>query len=227
MQKGFLSLLILVLVFIAAFAGFTYWFLRAHEKAQFIPPVLNWSAAKQENDASPSASVSKKQTFTDQELGILIKVPSSNLKVVDESEEEFHKRVNGNFRENFTATTGYEPAKFVASYAVADNRNLFDNSPFSLWVFENPDDLTVEKWFDFYWYYPFVWGDFSDRRLEVAPNDDTTVDGVPAKYGVVNYQSGSPKYIYVQYLNKMYLFKVLDHSGGTGEQILNSFKFLK
>ena len=55
-----------------------------------------------------------------------------------------------------------------------------------------PNSLTIDKWYERYWYYPFVWGDYTARRNSVAPIKESTISGTLAKSGIVTYQPGEP-----------------------------------
>ncbi len=150
-----------------------------------------------------------------------------DLTVKEDSEEEYNKRGNGDFRKNFKGYVGYEPPAFLGAAAVLGKDNNFDNNPFTIWVFDNPNNLTVDGWFDKYWYYPFVWGVFDyTSKGHIALDKEATVSGEMAKSKVVVYQPGQPKFIYVAKEGKMYLFRIIDDSKNTGDQILSTFKFL-
>lgn len=147
-----------------------------------------------------------------------------DLSVKEDSEEEFNKRGNGNFRKNFTGYVGYEPPKPLGAVAVLDKDLSFDKNLFSVWVFDNPDGLTADKWFDKYWYYPFIWGVFDDTsKGHIALDQEATISGQLAKYKIVSYQPGFPKFMYVVKDKRMYLFRII---GEAGEEILSSFKFI-
>ena len=141
-----------------------------------------------------------------------------NFSVKDDSEEEFNKRGNGDFRKNFKGYVGYEPAEVLGAAVVLDKNEEYDLNPFSVWVFDNPDDLTIDKWYGNYWYYPFVWGDFTQKgKIELAPMSDATVSGQIGKSGVIDYQPGKPKFVYLAQDKKMYLFRII---GTEGDSIL-------
>ncbi len=164
-------------------------------------------------------------TYTNQNFSFEFQYPDSNFIVKEDSEAEYNKRNNGDFRKNFKGYVGYEPGKSLGAVAVLDQSNSYDNNPLSIWVFDNPDDLTIDRWFDNYWYYPFLWGVFDyTSKSHIALDKEATVSGQMAKYKVVTYQPGSPKFMYVARDEKMYLFRVI---GENGDKILSSLKFLK
>ena len=106
---------------------------------------------------------------------------------------------------------------------VLDKSNSYDLNPLSVWIFDNPQDLSVDAWYKNYWYYPFVWGDFTyTGKFTLAPKEEATVSGQMAKSGIIDYQLGKPKFIYLSKDKQMYLFRII---GENGDKILQSFKF--
>ena len=209
MQKGsaqiFLVLVALVLVVLGAF----YFFQSKPDNSQ-ITTVLNPQKAESST------------TYTDQKLGFELQYPKQ-LILQPDTEEEFNKRGNGNFRKNFTSYVTYPPAEVLGAMVILDKTGLFETNPFTLWVFNNPENLEVDKWYLNFWYYPFVWGDYTARRNDVAPANEATISGQISKSGVVDYQPGKPKFVYINYQGKMYLFRII---GESGDQILSTFKFI-
>lgn len=150
---------------------------------------------------------------------------SKDMKVKQDSEEEFNKRGNGDYRKNFRGYVGYEPGKVLGAVVVLDKDGKYDTNPFSVWIFNNDNNLTIDTWFKDYWYYPYLWGVFDwTSKGHVAPDSEATISGQMAKYKTVFYQPGKPKFVYVSKDQKMYLFRII---GETGDKILSSFKFLK
>lgn len=164
-------------------------------------------------------------TYQNQNLGFEFQYPVKGFNAKEDSEAEFNKRGNGDFRKNFKGYVGYEPGKPLGAVAVLDATNSFDNSPLIIWVFDNQDDLTVDSWFNKYWYYPFLWGVFDwTSKGHIALATEATISGKPAKYKIVSYQPGKPKFVYVSSGKKMYLFRII---GEAGDKIFSTFKFLK
>lgn len=147
-----------------------------------------------------------------------------DLKVLEDSEAEFNKRGNGDFRKNFKGYVGYEPGKALGAVVVLDKDQKFDTNPLTVWVFDNPSNLSIDAWYKNYWYYPFVWGDFTYLgKFTLAPKEEATISGQIGKSGKIDYQPGKPKFIYVSKDKKMYLFRII---GEAGMKILSAFKFL-
>ncbi len=210
MLRGFAAPFLLIGVLLLIGLPFGYFFFNRSSSAplEIIPQVVEKS--------------NNLQTYSDQTLGFEFSVEES-FKVQKDSEEEFNIRGNGNFRKNFRSFVGFEPGKFLGAVAVLDESNSFDTNPLTIWVFDNPQDLSIEKWYANFWYFPFVWGDFTFKgRADLAPADEATIFGLTTKSRVVTYQPGQPKFVYLPHQGKMYLFRII----GEGEKILESFKLL-
>lgn len=210
MQKGSTPIFIIALAVIVILTGVFFFSQKLSKDNLQISPQVN----------SPEETI---KTHTDQSLGFELNYPSEMTLKID-TEEEFNKRGNGNFRKNFKYYITYPPADFLGAVLVLDKTNSFETNPFTVWVFANPDNLAIDRWYKDYWYYPFVWGDYTERRNNVAPIKEATISGQIARFGVVSYQPGSPKYIYLSKEKKMYLLRVI---GENGDKILSTFKFLK
>lgn len=213
MQKGAAQLLLLALVLIVIASGIYFYSQRSFNSSKG----TNLQASQL---ALPTIPQDKNYSNP---LGFQFQYPNG-LTVKEDSEEEFSKRGKGDFRKNFRGYVGYEPGQFLGAVAVLAKDGNFDTNPFTLWVFDNPDNITIDSWFDKYWYYPFLWGVFDYvSKGHVTLDQEATVSGMMAKYKVVSYQPSSPKYIYVSNNKKMYLFRII---GSDGDKILQSFKFL-
>ncbi len=187
--------------------------------------ILFYEMSKGNNSLQNPAAILKKQPdfiIYDSPLGFQFKY-AKDLLVKQDSEEEYNKRGNGDFRKNFRGYVQYDPGKFIGSVVVLDKTNNYDTNPFTVWVFDNPNDLSIDAWYKNYWYYPFVWGDFTyTGKFELAPKTDATISGQLGKSGIIDYQPGKPKFIYFSKDKKMYLFRII---GQSGEKILQSFHF--
>lgn len=211
MQRGFAQLLLLLAIFAAAaFAG-VYFYQSPKEKPSLQSPRLT--------EKQPELN-----DYSGTDLGFRFEY-LKDLIVEKDSEEEFNKRGNGDFRKNFKGYVGYEPGEFLGAVAVLEKLEEYDTNPFSVWVFNNNNNLLVEQWFKDYWYYPYLWGVFDyTSKGHVTPDQEATISGQLAKYKIVSYQPNSPKYLYLSKDKKMYLFRII---GEAGDQILSSFKFLE
>lgn len=213
MQRGFTWLILLPLILLLT--GLGIWFnLRQTQTLSKVTSNVRLSVAA---SALPQAQ----PAFVSSELGF--KLDSFGLEVRTDSEAEFNKRGNGDFRKNFQGYVGYEPAPVIGAVVILDQDKNYERAPLSIWVFANPDNINPPVWYTRYWYYPFVWGDFSyDTKAKAAPVEIATVSGQVANSATIDYQPNKPKFYLLPKDGKMYLFRVV----GTGENILNSFKFL-
>lgn len=212
MQKGFSVPLLLLGILVVCGVIFSYVFYVKTSQKNYRKVSPN---PKQETPL---------KVYSNQELDFEFQYVEG-VEVKIDSEEEFNQRGNGDFRKNFTYYVTYPPAKVLGAFSVLDETGSFEMSPFTVWVFENSNDLTIEKWYNNFWYYPFVWGDYTASRNNVAPMIDATISGQIAKLGVVSYQPGSPKFIYLNHSGKMYLIRIINKQENLEDQILESFKF--
>lgn len=167
------------------------------------------------------------ETYSNKNLGIGFDY-SKDYEVVEETEEEFSERGNGNFRKNFTGYVGYAPGETLGSVVVLDESSDYENAPLSIWVFSNSEALTPESWYKQYWYYPYIWGDFTSRANLIAPTLAATVSGQLGGYNIVDYREGKPQFTLIPFGDKMYLFKFpTQNKPEEVEEILESFKFFK
>lgn len=216
MQKGFAQLLIIFIFFIIIIGAGVYLY-------------QNYKTPTSPNSPSPSSSSNPSNSsdfkdYSDQSLGFSLKFPK-DLTVKQDSEEEFNKRGNGEYRKNFKGYVGYEPGKFLGAVVVLEKEESYEINPFTLWIFDNPNELSIDKWHHDFWYYPFIWGDFtSEGKYQLAPAKEATVSGQIGKSRVLDYPVGKPKFIYISKDKKMYLFRII---GESGDKILDSFKFLE
>ncbi|MCL4365673.1 hypothetical protein M1437_00390 [Patescibacteria group bacterium] len=216
MQKGTATLILLVVGLVMV--GFISLFAFGFPKSLVLPKTSSPVLLKQ----LTAVSDAKPLIYSNQKLGLEFQYLNKDFKVQEDSEADYNKRGNGDFRKNFKGYVGYEPGKFSGAVVVLDKPNSYEVNPFSVWVFDNPDNLTATGWFDKYWYYPFVWGVFDwTSKGHIALDTEATISGKQAKYKIVSYQPGKPKFVYVQNGQKMYLFKVV---GDSGDKILSSLK---
>ncbi|MBU1031408.1 hypothetical protein KKE03_00570 [Patescibacteria group bacterium] len=207
MQRGSVQLLVVFIAVIILVAG-GYYYLNSKAK-----------------NPLPTIKTIQSNDYTNQSLGFTFTYPKG-LTLKEDSEEEFNKRGNGDFRKNFKWYVGYEPGEFLGAVIILDQDSSYDTNPFTVWVFGNPNNLTIDTWYKNYWYYPFVWGDFTyTGKFTLAPKEEATISGQMGKSGIIDYQPGQPKFIYVAKEGKMYLFRIIDDANHTGDQILSSFKF--
>lgn len=215
MQKGFSPILWLILLAIII------------SIAVFASPIIKQKNSQVPNISIPSPVKSLKKEpniYSNKDLGVEFSYEGDSLVAKEDTEEVFNKRGKGDFRKNFKGYVGYEPGKFLGAVVVLEEEGNYEINPFSVWLFDNPDELSIDKWHHDYWYYPFVWGDFtSEGKFIRAPQEEATVSGQTGKSGIIEYQPGKPKFIYISKEGKMYLFRII---GEDGDKILATFKFL-
>lgn len=176
---------------------------------------------------SPLVSPSpKSQSMFDDKLGLNFDIPSG-FSLKKETEEEYFKRANGPIRKNFNYYVLYNPAEFLeAFYIIPDSENNLDKAILTVWVFQNPEGLDAGRFYDKYWYYPFVWGEFSAAKNKIAPEDIELIDSKEGRFGVVDYREGKPEFIYLQLKDKNLMLQIQFPSENlTAKEILKSFRF--
>src|SRR3989344_5252124 len=219
MQRGSALPLLLVALFLLG-AGLAGFFL-----ANSNQPKVPESDQIKVNEISPPASP-KAANSSDDLLGLSFEIPSG-YKMIKETEEEYFKRANGQIRKNFNYYVLYNPAEFAeAFYVLAGSENNPDKAILTVWVFQNPEDLDPEKFYGKYWYYPFVWGEFSSAKNKIAPVDLELVGGKESKFGVVDYRDNKPKFSYLPLRDKKLMMQIqYPDDNPVAEDILRSFKF--
>ncbi len=211
MQKGTAALFLLIaglLVMVGIFGIFYF-----KSPKQSVPPLVSKTSPQPPKDL----------TYNNQKLNLQFQYPIKDWVAKEDTEEAYNQRGNGDFRKNFKSYVGYEPGKPLGAVVVLGQDQNYDTNPFSLWIFDNPNNLTVDNWFSKYWYYPFLWGVFDyTSKSHITLDTEATISGTPAKSKIVTYQPGKPKFIYAAKDQKIYLFRVI---GDTGDKILSTFKF--
>lgn len=218
MQRGSVLPLVLFLIclLVLSAAGFIYF--------RFL------SSKTPDNDtqttvASPTAN-SEDQVMRDSLLGLKFEIPIK-YSVKKETEEEYFKRAYGNIRKNFGSYVLYSPAEFAeAFYIISDSENNLDKATVTVWVFKNPEGLDAKEFYDKFWYYPFVWGDFTQAKSEISPANTELINGREVLSGVVGYRDGKPKYIYLPLMDKELMMQIqFKNEDLIAKEIVQSFRF--
>lgn len=214
MQRGFATIIPLFIILIVLILSASFAYTQKNNKSTIAPEVIK-------------IQTSQNPAYKNQELGFEFEY-SEDLEVKIDSEEDFNKRGNGDFRKNFTRYVGYEPEKVIGAVAVLKkDEGSFENSLFTVWVFENPQKIDPQTWSFRYWYYPFVWGIFDKTdRSHIALKNETTVSGRLVNYAQVGYKGGKPNFYLITDHEKMFLIRVLTDDK-IGEEVLSTFTFLK
>ena len=175
----------------------------------------------------------KTRLYTDSDSGFQFEYPSKGYRVVADNEESYFDISKTDHRKNFTGYVGYAPPMLTKGLVLkksdAKTDSQYDQVPLTVWVFENPNKLSIDAWFDKYWYYPFVWGIFaSPGKGHIQPTEEATISGRLAKYREVSCQPNKPVFYYVAEGDRMFLLRVMKEGDGKViTQILSSFKFTK
>lgn len=245
MQKGFAHLLVIVLVAgIIAIGGVIYFTSvyplrvatsevkaidRETELKVFQSTAPRESIAPKVSPTSPLSLAPKFNIYTSLNLGFQFEYPS-DLIVQNDSEEDFSKRNLGDFRENFNYRAHYYPEKVLGGVSVnkSDSSSFFEEAPFSVWIFDNQNNLTADSWYKKYWFYPFIWGEYESKvSAEYSPKEEIIIGDQKAHFTVIDYQTGVPILILIPLDKKMFLFRLLSNAKVPYDQMINTFKFLK
>jgi hypothetical protein len=213
MQKGFTQLLLIAIFAIAILSAIgVYFFIFKNQPSENIQK-------KMVPPTPPTQEEVKRSIYNNDTLGFMFIIPEGAF-IKEETEAEFHKRSNGEMRKNFAYYIKYPPAEFVNSLYVLNKDNDYENAPLSLWIFENPDNLDAAAFYKRYWYYPFIWGDYTSAKEKIAPTLNFEISEATGSLGMAAFKPNSPKFIYLPKNGKMYLFKTVGNSN-----TLDSFKF--
>lgn len=218
MQRGSVLLLLLMIILIVVIGVVGVFYYQFISKSPVAQP--NFS------NVTPSQTPGKREVF-DELLGLKFNLPKT-FSLKKEIEEEYFKRAFGNIRKNFSTYVLYPPAEFAeAFYIVPARENNLDNAILTVWTFKNPDNLDAKMFYDRYWYYPFVWGDFTSAKNKIAPESVELINVKEGSYGVVDYRDGKPRFIYLPLRDKELMLQIQLPTEGneTGKEILKSFIF--
>lgn len=219
MQKGFANFLLMVILVSAILSVLgVYWI---SSKNQPSVPIQD------KKMLSPASNKLQNTAYKNSEMGLEFSLPPG-YSAKEESEKEYFKRVYGDTRKNFTYYVQYPPPEFVNSFYVLKNgEGNWDKANLIISIFKNPENLDAAKFYKDYWYYPFVWGDFSAEKNKIAPVNVELIAGREGKSGVVDYRESKPKFIYLPRGDRglMLQIQLPSENNETGKKILDSFKF--
>lgn len=221
MQRGSVLPIILILIVLAGLGIGVYFLQNSRTNT-----ISEASSPVQKAFSKPSASP-QDETVNIENIGLSLKL-STGFDFIEESEEKYFKRANGNIRKNFNYYVQYDPAGFSESfYIVPEGETDLDKAILSAVVFENPDNLDPMQFYKEYWYYPFVWGDYTSRRNDIDPENPETIGGKTGGSGVVGYRPGKPRFIYLPLPDKNLMMQIQlpTENNQTGGEILQSFTF--
>ncbi len=215
-QRGLIHLLLLVLIGAILIDVFVYY------RTNYLSTITNY------NSNTAAVKPIAKKIYSDNDIGFSVEYPTSGYTFIKDSEASYFKRNGSDFRTNFINTWGYNPPDLKLGIVLkANNSEDLNNSSFTLWVFDNPKNLSVREWYKNYWYYPFVWGEYEPTKSQEGPDQESSVSGQIANYKLIGFQPGTPKLIYLPYKGKIFLFRIVKSNGteaNLGDKILASFK---
>jgi hypothetical protein len=225
-EQGFVSHLLIFGLFILIFVmALSFVLMQSRSGVSKTPaqqvianPLPTIKPVSAENDA-----IEVQKLYTNNELGFEFSYDSQKYEAKMDTEADYFQRTGGDSRKNYTYYVGYAPGEVMGAVDLLDRSDPNpENSPFLVWVFNNPGNLDAATWFRKYWYYPFNWGQFERaEKAKLAPDTEATVSGQLANWGQIPYQLGEPKYYYIVKDGRMYLIRELND-----DQTINSFKFL-
>ena len=168
------------------------------------------------------------KTYTNQRLGFQFNYPEKSYQLASDDEPQYSKRYNSGIPKSFTEYMGYQPPKVTSALRVIQvfptGVTSVGDTAFAIWIFDNPENLTIEQWYAKYWYYPFKYGKAMELVIEKnKPNQPLVIDKLQGK-STIQDSKGKVQYAYVALDKKMLLFKIRINS--IGDQILSSFRFL-
>ena len=220
MQKGFAQTLLLLIVLLSLGGFALYWFFLRSSTPPVIPEKTAFPLPDSEN-------LPQNTIFKNDEIGLEISLPPG-FSIKQETEKDYFKRANGDTRKNFTYYVQYPPPEFVNSFYVMEaGENNPDKAKLSILVFKNPENMEPQKFYQEYWYYPFIWGEFSlSEKNKFAPQAIELIDGRESGTAVADFRETKPKFIYLPYKQKNLMLQIQmpTENNQTGNQILKSLK---
>lgn len=238
-QAGFAHILLIVLIAGIISIGGVAYFISAHsleveteevkavDQGLYLKPI---QTVTKKVISTPTASLEPKiNRYTNLNLGFQFEYPSK-LTVKLDSEEEFSKRNLGDFRENFNYRAHYYPEKVLGAVSVnfIDSANFFDSAPFSVWVFDNPNNLSEASWYEKYWFYPFIWGEYTPKDSQkYGPQAEIKIGDKLGHFTIIDYQPGNPALVLIPLNKKMYLFRTIYYDDKETDLMMNTFRFLE
>lgn len=179
-------------------------------------------------DATRSANW---KTYTNQHLNYDFRYQDNEYDVKEDNEAEYSKKYNINIPNDFIKSFNYSPPKLINGIRVESREvykgywGKYTTVPFAVWVFENPEKLTINRWFDKFRYYPFRWDSSIPELTEkIRPSNEMTIGGVSALASIAG---EGMQYFYILQDNKIFLLHIWEQpqSKNIGNQILSTFQF--
>lgn len=223
LSKILAAILFILLPFIGFFLGIRYQEMTDIAKSQ-----------QEENNASiariPTPTINDTanwKTYTNTKYGYEFKYPDSDYGTKIESELEYGKRYNVNLPESYIKSKKYSPPKLLDGIRVESIQSYqgrygtFNTIPFTVFVVNNPENLTSDLWYQKYQFYPFEWDQPTESLKEI------TIENIVAKTPIYVPDIYPPQLFYIYENERIILIKASEEaqSKNIGAQILSTFKF--
>lgn len=176
------------------------------------------------------------ELYVDKQKSISFVFPSDTHIVKVDSESERSRAENSDIPHSFLTVKGFSAPKVLWALKVEEKKPFqgrygmeAQTVPFAVWVFDNSQNLTIDDWFEAYWYYPFTWGSASESEIvKMRPMAKIMIDGEQAAgYDRGPTPRGYLKLYYIGRNDKMYLFQLLgEEENSLDFEIASTFKFL-
>ena len=171
------------------------------------------------------------KTYTNKEFNFNLKYPKEIYNLELDTFPEFSKRNNTeNIRKDFTEFMYYDPPNEKFGFYLKDKKTA--TLILELWIFSNPDTLSIDTWYEKYKYYPHYFGDATQETVnQERPKNDILLNGITGKYAIVSLM-GNHKFVYLKRDNLIYLMNLAIDSDGKNnteilDQILSTSKFIE
>lgn len=170
------------------------------------------------------------ETYTNEKFKFTLKYPKERYRIEEDNEEIYSQRYNAKLADEFIKLMGYLPPKEAGAIGVYQLEPktfpLSDQDHFSIWIFGNPEELTLNDWYEKYRFYPFRFGQMAPYLLEQErPKQSIIVSGIEGKTMTDSVPDvGERRYVYLAKNSYIFLIKIF-LGKGEGERILSTFKF--
>lgn len=173
------------------------------------------------------------KTYNDNKDGFSVKYDSSSINAFQINKDDL--RIFMRDVSSLPQFVKYKFPEFITGLRIGKNLSTdiygqqIEPFIFSLWVFKNPDNITINEWFNRYSHYPFevIVQEAEASIEEKRPNKDTVIGGVTAKYSIFSGPTGLQTAYFISKDGKIYLILTLadPHFQKIGDQILSTFRF--
>jgi len=167
------------------------------------------------------------KVYKNSENNFLFKYDPSKYEPVKTNEQKLATENNAgepSMVDIFKSYKNYLPPKFIGAIKLMPKDKVEANSHFSVWIFDNSNNISISEWYEKYNYYPYIFGGLTrEDALAESPKNETVVGTMKAYWGI---PSGMylVKQTYIQYKSRVYLISS-DMDNSEHNQILSTFEF--